>query len=127
MTAQLNNFSTYCLHIQISRKVKIKIGKLGAIEFPKGIYLYCGSARSNFDARINRHLKRDKKIHWHIDYLLENKYSKIVKIEKFKLSENTECTLLKQYISNNLAEKFAIGFGASDCRNGCSTHLLRLL
>ncbi len=127
MTIQSNSFSTYCLQIQISRKISINIGKLGKVDFPKGIYLYCGSARKNFDARINRHLARNKKIRWHIDYLLASKYSKIIKIEKFELGEHTECSLVKYYVLNNTAEKFADGFGASDCKNGCRSHLLKLL
>ncbi|MCX8055400.1 MAG: GIY-YIG nuclease family protein [Ignavibacteria bacterium] len=127
MTDQSDSFSTYCLYIQISRKISINIGKLGKVDFPKGIYLYCGSARKNFDARINRHLTRNKKIRWHIDYLLGNKYSKIIKIEKFKLEEHTECSLVKYYVLNNIAEKYVIGFGASDCQNGCRSHLLKLL
>lgn len=127
MTEQSNSFSTYCLHIQISRKISVNIGKLGKVDFPEGIYLYCGSARKNFDARINRHLATNKKIRWHIDYLLGSKYSKIVKIEKFELEEHTECSLVKYYALNNIAEKYATGFGASDCKNGCRSHLLKLL
>lgn len=127
MTDQSNSFSTYSLYIQISRKISINIGKLGKVDFPKGIYLYCGSARKNFDARIKRHLARNKKIRWHIDYLLESKYSKIIKIEKFELEKHTECSLVKYYVLSNTAEKFADGFGASDCKNGCRSHLLKLL
>ena len=69
---------TYCLIINVKKDVKIKIGKvLGEIEFKKGCYLYVGSAMNSLEKRVQRHLSKDKKKHWHIDYLLLNDSSNI--------------------------------------------------
>jgi hypothetical protein len=32
--------------------------------------VYTGSAKRGLDARIERHIRHDKALHWHIDYLL---------------------------------------------------------
>jgi len=44
--------------------------------FPKGYYCYTGSARgsgsTNLKHRIGRHLKKEKRMFWHIDYVLKN-------------------------------------------------------
>jgi Uri superfamily endonuclease len=50
---------------------KIPIGKLGTFYFPAGFYIYVGSALNGLDARITRHLSKNKKKRWHIDYFLD--------------------------------------------------------
>ena len=63
----------YCLIINLEKNRKIKIGKkLGKIDFEKGFYVYVGSALNSLESRLNRHLSDEKKLHWHIDYLLKN-------------------------------------------------------
>jgi Uri superfamily endonuclease len=62
---------SYILLIEIHRGVRMQVGALGVLEFPEGFYAYCGSAMGGLGPRINRHLRRKKKIQWHIDYLLE--------------------------------------------------------
>ena len=61
----------YCLIIILNTPSKIKIGKLGKIDFNEGYYVYVGSAMNYLESRINRHLRSKKKLHWHIDYLLK--------------------------------------------------------
>ncbi|MGE5336851.1 MAG: DUF123 domain-containing protein, partial [Gemmatimonadota bacterium] len=61
---------SYQLLIEIARPLRCAIGRLGVFDFPAGRYLYTGSARRNLDARIARHLRGIKRLHWHIDYLL---------------------------------------------------------
>ncbi len=58
---------SYQLLIRIGRPIRLRIGALGVQEFPAGHYLYTGSARRNLEARIHRHLRREKKLRWHID------------------------------------------------------------
>lgn len=71
---------SYCLIINVEKDTKIKIGKkLGIINFKKGCYVYVGSAMNSLESRVKRHLSDNKKKHWHIDYLLLNKNSKIKK------------------------------------------------
>ncbi len=71
----------YCLIIYVKKKSRIKIGKkLGCIEFKMGIYVYIGSAMNSLESRLNRHLSDDKKLHWHVDYLLKHDNTKILNI-----------------------------------------------
>jgi Uri superfamily endonuclease len=61
---------SYIILIELKQDAKIRIGKIGDIFFKKGHYLYIGSALNGLELRITRHFRDDKKIHWHIDYLL---------------------------------------------------------
>ena len=75
---------SYCLIIDISRDIKQGIGKMGELNFKKGLYIYVGSAMNNIEKRVERHIKtskgRNKILFWHIDYLLSNRNVKIRKI-----------------------------------------------
>jgi len=68
----------YVLIIRFKRKIKICVGKLGPVLFTEGLYFYVGKALGSLESRIERHLQRNKKNFWHIDYLLE--YSEILGI-----------------------------------------------
>ena len=105
----------YCLIIHMNDIKSIKIGKLGKISFEKGHYVYVGSAMNSLEARLNRHLSDDKKLHWRIDYLL--KESEITDI-MYNENEKVECEL-SQYISTKA--KGTANFGCSDCQ--CESHL----
>ena len=61
---------SYILLFLLPNSKEISIGKLGRLLFKKGVYLYVGSAMNGLEQRIQRHLRTEKKIHWHIDYLL---------------------------------------------------------
>ena len=60
----------YQLHLLVGKPVTIAVGKLGEIEFAAGEYVYTGSAMGGLRARLARHCRFEKKLHWHIDYLL---------------------------------------------------------
>jgi len=107
---------TYILIIELNSDKKIQIGKFDKIFFKKGFYIYVGSALNGLDQRIKRHLKKDKKMHWHIDYLLKD--SEIVKILYRKNNYKEECKIAKNFIQK--LENIA-GFGCSDCK--CKSHL----
>ncbi|MEM0465358.1 MAG: GIY-YIG nuclease family protein [Candidatus Pacearchaeota archaeon] len=113
----------YILIIRVKKPLKIKIGKLGIINFTKGNYAYIGSAQNNLEKRIMRHKSKSKKkkLHWHIDYLLNNKNSKIIKIFYKKKSKKYECIIAKKLSKKrNIINKF----GCSDCT--CKSHLIKL-
>ena len=101
----------YFLLIHLDRSVSIPVGALGEVEFPEGYYLYVGSAQRNMRKRIERHLRREKRKRWHIDYLLE--VAEVVEHIAFPLPKRCE-----EEIAMNLGEKFHFvhGFGASDSR-----------
>ena len=108
--------TSYQLHIVLTNNARIQIGALGAFEFPAGKYVYTGSAKKNLPARIQRHLRRDKRLRWHIDYLLAHP---AVSITTVVTSDKAECAW-----NQELRGQFpAPGFGASDCRAGCGSHL----
>ena len=106
----------YILLIKLDKDLSIDIGKLGNIDFKKGFYVYVGSAMNNLEPRIERHLIKEKKFHWHIDYLLEK--AKIINVYCKEGNIREECKIAKtlnQHIS------FIPNFGCSDCL--CKSHL----
>ena len=110
----------YILNMNLSKVTVINVGRLGAIKFPRGYYLYIGSAMSGFAGRINRHLKRKKTRRWHIDYLLEA--VEILWVDLYETdSHEDECRLSAAIGELPGAKIVARGFGASDCK--CRTHL----
>lgn len=62
----------YYLYVfRLNSEQKILVGKLGYMFFKRGNYIYLGSSfleRGIFQ-RVSRHLRKEKKKHWHIDYL----------------------------------------------------------
>ncbi|MBU7005001.1 MAG: DUF123 domain-containing protein [Theionarchaea archaeon] len=92
--------------------------KMGTFE---GIYCYVGSAfgPGGLKARVSRHLRHEKPLRWHIDYLTTS--SHFVPRKVFASDKRAECDL-----AFLLAEIFRghSGFGSSDCR--CPTHLFAI-
>ncbi|MCS7134899.1 MAG: GIY-YIG nuclease family protein [Candidatus Aenigmarchaeota archaeon] len=114
---------TYILLIFIKRGVQIRIGALGKIYFKRGYYCYIGSAFGKtitIEKRVGRHLKRDKKSKWHIDYLLKNKNVKIIDVITFP-NKKIECKIAKNFSKYFKGVK---NFGCSDCK--CNTHLYQV-
>ena len=96
---------------------KVKIGrKLGNIQFKKGHYVYVGSAMNSLESRIKRHLSDEKKLHWHVDYLLKN--AEITDVIYNESAQKIECEL-SRYISTKATG--VKDFGCSDC--DCESHL----
>jgi len=107
---------SYLLVLEIKENKIIRIGKLGKIVFNKGFYVYVGSALNGLEQRIQRHVRESKKIHWHIDYLLQN--AKIVSIF-YKENEFKEECIISKTLDGELQS--ICGFGCSDCN--CKSHL----
>ena len=61
------NKGSYLLLLFLEKEKVLQVGKLGTFTFQKGWYCYVGSAMNNLQARIERHLKIEKKLRWHID------------------------------------------------------------
>ena len=51
---------SYQLFIKVKKDINLKIGKLGGFAFPVGLYVYTGSAKTNINKRIERHLSKKK-------------------------------------------------------------------
>lgn len=105
----------YLLILKLRTDKEISIGRLGWIKFKKGSYLYVGSAQNGISQRIRRHYRKNKKLFWHIDYLLS-----VAKIEQVWIREGKGECILADDISR-LGLGGIKGFGCSDCR--CFTHL----
>jgi Uri superfamily endonuclease len=107
---------SYVLLIRVGSRKEIRVGKLGVLNFRPGFYAYVGSALNNLDKRIGRHLGSTKKMHWHIDYLLEK--AEITEVFRIESPERLECG-----IAGKVSERLepVPGFGCSDC--GCGSHL----
>ena len=107
---------TYQLRITVPESVRVPVGKLGTFEFPAGRYTYTGSAKSNLEARVQRHCTGAARLRWHIDYLLA---APGVTVADVRRSARDECTLNQRTRGEVLVPRF----GASDCRRGCGSHL----
>ena len=110
---------TYQLLIELPASVRVRVGRLGEFDFPAGRYLYTGSALRNFEARIRRHLSPVKTMHWHVDYLLAAPGVRVRELARFT---EAECVVNQR----TSGEILIPGFGASDCRAGCGSHLKRV-
>jgi len=110
--------AVYVLIIEVVNTTSIKVGSLGKLLFTTGIYAYVGSAQNNLDQRIKRHLRKEKKLFWHIDYLLNDNKTKIKKVLIKKGIKKEECNLAKLI---NTKGKAILKFGSSDC--SCKSHL----
>jgi len=107
---------SYVLLVELERDKEIQIGKLGNINFKNGFYVYIGSALNGLEKRINRHLRNNKKNHWHVDYLL--KYGKIIDIFYNESDIKEECNFAKKFEEKLIP---ILDFGCSDCK--CKSHL----
>ncbi len=110
---------TYALVLKCTNNVKVSVGKLGNIEFKKGCYVYIGSAMNSLEKRIERHKKKKKKKHWHIDYLTSRENFEIVRIFSKVSEKKEECKLAEKI--KETCDGFVKNFGCSDCN--CKSHL----
>jgi Uri superfamily endonuclease len=112
----------YCLCIEVTDDLCLQIGALGLLEFPKGRYIYVGSALNGLDSRVLRHINTSigiyNAIHWHIDYLLREESVGVAAVYFRLSSEKIECKIADNVSRHGSGVK---GFGCSDCR--CNSHL----
>ena len=113
----------YILVLRLHGFFRGTVGRLGLAEFEPGFYMYVGSALGpgGLAARVSRHLRRGKRLRWHIDYLTSDPRVSVEAVVYAYTGRRLEGTL-----SSGLAavlEPALEGFGSSDTRN--STHLFR--
>jgi Uri superfamily endonuclease len=106
----------YVILIEMPKATEIKIGKNRKLLFERGFYAYVGSALAGLERRLARHLSTEKKLHWHIDYLLTA--ARVLRVIESQTNTRKEC-LIAQALSQRLPS--VLGFGCSDCR--CASHL----
>lgn len=114
----------YTLTILMKKPTNIAVSRLGNFNFAKGYYAYTGSALNNLRKRVGRHMEKNKKKHWHIDFLLENDYVDLTSVIASRARQRMECEVNKALMAMIEASVPIFGFGASDCTHGCGSHLI---
>jgi Uri superfamily endonuclease len=111
----------YALLLTVRRTLRLDLPALGNPALPPGLYVYAGSARGpgGIRARVARHLRRDKAVHWHVDRITA--FVRPSGVAAFPGGD--ECAIVAGL--RGQATVPIPGFGSSDCR-GCAAHLLRL-
>lgn len=113
---------SYVLVVRLEEATSIAVGRLGPQDFPKGYYLYFGSALNGLEGRIQRHVRSDKILKWHIDYLTTRAHV----IETWRIVDDRrwECIWARLALEQDGVTAPVKKFGSSDCN--CHTHLVRL-
>lgn len=113
---------SYLLILALERAEELEVGRLGRISFPAGLYLYCGSALNGVEARVARHLRKEKRLHWHIDRLLAS--GEAVGALVILGEERLECRMADLLAEHETILRPINGFGCSDC--SCRSHLFHV-
>ena len=111
------DIGVYLLVIELAQRKEISVGALGKRVFYPGFYVYSGSAKRGLSKRIERHLRTEKKTHWHVDDLLP--HSAVVTPFPIHTTKDIECALAG--LVRTRSDRTIGGFGSSDCR--CPSHL----
>jgi len=114
---EMTDAGAYLIILRLEKTERISVGSLGKLEFPRGHYLYTGSAKKNLKSRLARHYRRRKNLRWHVDYLREK--AEITAVLPIRTSLDIECSLARDL--KNQSDGEIEGFGSSDCN--CKSHL----
>lgn len=108
---------SYMLILRMKRDRTIDVGKMKSVFFQKGYYIYVGSAKTNLNKRMKRHLRKRKNFFWHIDYLRDNAdHCTAIPIRTI---DDLDCQLAQAM--DRIAPISIPKFGSSDC--SCQSHL----
>ena len=114
----------YVLVFRLDAPLAVQVGRLGRQTLPAGHLLYVGSAfgPGGLRARLARHLRAQKRVHWHID-VLTSVISPVAYLCDAS-GRRLECQWA-QHLANLPGAYIPVpGFGSSDCRSGCAAHLI---
>ena len=125
LDASTANEGLYLVLLEAAAPIEVTVGKLGTFDFPAGRYVYVGSARRGLRARAGRHLRREKPLRWHIDYLTTHPGVRTIGAVLVAAPPRrlTECRLGHGVRRALGARPVVPRFGAGDCRAGCAAHL----
>lgn len=107
----------YLVVLQLPDAMDLEIGSKGVMHFEAGYYTYVGSAKANLTKRLERHKRKRKKLHWHLDYF--RSHCEMIATVPIRSSADLECELAKAMKKLDTWE--VPGFGSSDC--DCNSHL----
>lgn len=111
----------YILLLRLDEPVEISPSTTAQVTLLPGWFAYAGSARGpgGIQARVRRHFRYHKKLHWHIDRLT----TRAAEIAALPVPGGHECELVRKLHSRPGLQATVKGFGSSDCR-ACNSHLL---
>lgn len=111
----------YVLVLDMPEPAPLKIKRLKVDRLGPGTYLYVGSARGpgGLPARLSRHFRAEKRVHWHIDRLT----TLSTQMGALAVPDGYECHLAERLLHGGKFKVAASGFGSTDCQ-ACESHLL---
>ncbi len=107
----------YALIIMLRRELEITTRGGKRFHLKPGLYVYIGSARGpgGIRARVARHLRRDKRLFWHIDYVTSSPEAEIIGVVSMRGAERDMESLLSRRLAELLEPIH--GFGSTDKRD----------
>lgn len=111
----------YLLLIGLARPVVLTVARFSGVTVAPGWYAYAGNAHGpgGLRARVARHLRKDKRAHWHVDHLTQD-----ASVAALCFLGADECQLVEKLTSASAFSVPMAGFGSTDCRR-CESHLVR--
>ena len=147
LDTEAHDSGVYVMVMHLDHDLDLEIGSKGMMHFKKGYYMYVGSAKANLTKRIERHKRKRKKMHWHLDYfrghcemiaavpirtsglpleswsLTHEPYPSMPSMPDPDIEVSVECALADAV--GTIAEWEVPKFGSSDC--DCTSHLFGMM
>lgn len=147
LDTEAHDSGVYVMVMHLNHDLDLEIGSKGMMHFKKGYYMYVGSAKANLTKRIERHKRKRKKMHWHLDYfrghcemiaavpirtsglpleswsLTHEPYPSMPSMPDPDIEVSVECALADAV--GAIAEWEVPKFGSSDC--DCMSHLFGMM
>lgn len=110
----------YILLLHLKETLTLDLPRLPSDSVEPGWYAYAGSAYGpgGLQARLARHKRKTKRLHWHIDRLTVHAPPHAIPIV-----DGNECAIVTALLASDRFHVPIPGFGSTDCRN-CQSHLL---
>ncbi len=106
----LKDSGLYLAVLELEEPATVEIGALGTFELQPGFYTYVGSAQKGLTKRMNRHKRKRKRTHWHIDYLRNAAAS----VSTYPIRGARDESALADELAQ-LGRRYPKNFGATDC------------
>ena len=147
LDSEAHDSGVYVMVMHLDHDLDLEIGSKGMMHFKKGYYMYVGSAKANLTKRIERHKRKRKNMHWHLDYfrghcemiagvpictsglpleswsLTHEPYPSMPSMPDPDIEVSVECALADAV--GAIAEWEVPKFGSSDCY--CTSHLFGMM
>lgn len=110
----------YILLIHLKTSLILDLPRLPSDSVDPGWYAYAGSAYGpgGLKARLARHERKKKRLHWHIDRLTVH-----ARPHAIPIVDGNECVIVSALLASKRFHVSIPGFGNTDCRK-CRSHLL---